>query len=163
MPVIVAVAGTLKPGPDANNVCDEAPEAKVTVASADGATRLLEFVQAVPVALNTLTLLGLSGPSEVICPVMTEANPVGLKMLLGLDQSAPEAMLPMLGPTKIPVVETALPDNPFCGSTFGLFKAAVNMVMVRVSTYTVCPFKNDRFPVKPLSRNPSFTVGSGPA
>jgi hypothetical protein len=66
-----------------------------------------------------------------------------------------------LGPTNWPIIDTAFPEILFWVTSEPVTKA-VNVPRPVDSTYTVCPFKNDRTPVKFDNRNPSLIVGSGP-
>jgi len=67
-----------------------------------------------------------------------------------------------LGPTKLPVVEVAVPESPKYVPGVPM-TTAVKVVGPTAMTYTVCPFKNVANPVNPLSKKPSFGVGVGPA
>jgi hypothetical protein len=83
-------------------------------------------------------------------------------MPLGLVHAGPLKDDPTLGPTKRPVVDTAVAFSPPIVTNGTPVTKAVNWVMVTDSTYTVCPLRGVRVPVKPFSKNPSFTVGSLP-
>ena len=63
-----------------------------------------------------------------------------------------------LGPTKLPVVDVAVPESPKYVPGVPV-TIAVKVVRPTAMTYTVCPFKNVANPVNPLSKKPSFVVG----
>jgi hypothetical protein len=66
-----------------------------------------------------------------------------------------------LGPTKLPVVDVAVPESPKYVPGVPV-TIAVKVVRPTAMTYTVCPFKNVANPVNPLSKKPSFVVGAIP-
>src|ERR1035437_2161358 len=97
-----------------------------------------------------------------MAPVTTEAYAVVLEILLGELQEAPVNRLPTLGPTKMPVEDTAVAVRPFISPSSLWATAAVNEAIPADSTNTSRPFKYDWLPVKPDRKKPSLIVGSIP-
>src|ERR1035437_2994604 len=121
-PVITAPAGTPRLAKFTINFPEEV-EANVTVENAAPVVKEFEgLTQAEPEPM--LAAEEGTPAALVAAPVTTDAYAVALDILLGEFQEAPVNRLPTLGPTKMPVVDTALAVSPFIGpSSRGLTKA----------------------------------------
>jgi hypothetical protein len=94
-------------------------------------------------------------------PLVAEVYAVALKIFVGVDQAVLVATEPTLGPTKMPVADTALAVR-LLSVTRGPLTWAMKVVISTASTKTSCPLSTDKTPWKPLRKKPSLIVGSTP-